>query len=81
MVKACADSVGIKEKLQKKGNSTLWDSWYPPILVLQERERYREPVRDAIKALLALNWKIEYESEGVSTGGREQLHRQDTVSN
>ncbi|XP_063865198.1 ryanodine receptor-like isoform X9 [Scylla paramamosain] len=43
-----------------------------------ERERYREPVRDAIKALLAIKWKIEYESEGVSTSGREQLHRQDT---
>ncbi|XP_050722291.1 ryanodine receptor-like isoform X2 [Eriocheir sinensis] len=43
-----------------------------------EKERYREPVRDAIKALLAIKWKIEYESEGVPTGGREQLHRQDT---
>lgn len=49
-------------------------------MALQERERYREPVRDAIKALLAIKWKIEYESEGVSTSGREQLHRQDTVS-
>ena len=46
---------------------------------VQERERYREPVRDAIKALLAIKWKIEYESEGVSTSGREQVHRQDTV--
>ncbi|KAB7495833.1 Ryanodine receptor [Armadillidium nasatum] len=26
-----------------------------------ERERYREPVGDALKALLALNWNIEYE--------------------
>ncbi|KAK3867881.1 hypothetical protein Pcinc_026695, partial [Petrolisthes cinctipes] len=44
-----------------------------------ERERYREPVRDAIKALLAINWNIEYESsEGAATGGRDQLHRQDT---
>ncbi|XP_076069948.1 ryanodine receptor isoform X2 [Oratosquilla oratoria] len=42
-----------------------------------ERERYREPVREALKALLALNWNIEFESmEG--GGGREQLHRQDT---
>lgn len=46
----------------------------------QERERYREPVREAIKALLALSWNIEYESMENTSAGREQLHRQDTVS-
>ncbi|XP_042892542.1 ryanodine receptor-like isoform X4 [Penaeus japonicus] len=43
-----------------------------------ERERYREPVREATKALLALNWNIEYESMENTSAGREQLHRQDT---
>lgn len=26
----------------------------------QERERYKEPVRESLKALLALNWTVEH---------------------
>ncbi|XP_069958037.1 ryanodine receptor isoform X5 [Cherax quadricarinatus] len=66
------DTYSIEEKLHPRLKPFNMLSDY-------ERERYREPVRDAIKALLAINWNIEYEStEGASTGGREQLHRQDT---
>ncbi|XP_069170443.1 ryanodine receptor [Procambarus clarkii] len=66
------DTYSIEEKLHPRLKPFSMLSDY-------ERERYREPVRDAIKALLAINWNIEFEStEGVSTSGREQLHRQDT---
>ncbi|XP_066971319.1 ryanodine receptor isoform X21 [Macrobrachium rosenbergii] len=53
-----------------------------PYLMLSdyERERYKEPVRDALKALLAINWNIEYESmESSNSSAREQIHRQDTT--
>ncbi|XP_064091940.1 ryanodine receptor-like isoform X22 [Macrobrachium nipponense] len=53
-----------------------------PYLMLSdyERERYKEPVRDALKALLAINWNIEYESmESTNSTAREQIHRQDTT--
>lgn len=47
--------------------------------LFQERERYREPVADALKTLLALNWVIEYDSlEG--SAGKEQVIKQDQVS-
>ena len=38
------------------------------LLSEREKDRYKEPIRDAIKALLALSFKIE-QSEGTSSGG------------
>ena len=43
-----------------------------------ECERYREPVRHALKALLALNWCIEYESSDAGAG-RELVHSSDST--
>ena len=49
----------------------------------QERERYREPVRQALTALLALGWTVEYgEADTLSPKGsiRRSSSRQDVVS-
>uniref|UniRef100_A0A182IRU9 Uncharacterized protein n=1 Tax=Anopheles atroparvus TaxID=41427 RepID=A0A182IRU9_ANOAO len=41
-----------------------------------ERERYREPVRESLKALLALNWRIEHSEGDVPLSNRGSMRRQ-----
>jgi len=57
-----------------------------PMLSEFEKETYREPVRHALKALLALTWQVEYgESAGAFAGlgshGQQQHHSQQHDSN
>ena len=40
-----------------------------------ERERYREPIRDSLKALVALNWNIEYADYDSANANRSSLRR------
>ena len=41
-----------------------------------EKETYREPIRSALKALIALNWQIEYaDSVGAATGSQRQMQQ------
>lgn len=40
-----------------------------------ERERYREPIRDSLKALLALNWNIEYAEYESANTNRSSIRR------
>ena len=50
--------------------------------LLQERERYRDPVRQALTALLALGWTVEYgEADTLNSKGsiRRSSSRQDVV--
>uniref|UniRef100_A0A182UXB4 Ryanodine receptor 3, brain n=1 Tax=Anopheles merus TaxID=30066 RepID=A0A182UXB4_ANOME len=41
-----------------------------------ERERYREPVRESLKALLALHWRIEHSEGDVPLSNRGSMRRQ-----
>ncbi|XP_035793575.1 ryanodine receptor-like isoform X15 [Anopheles albimanus] len=41
-----------------------------------ERERYREPVRESLKGLLALNWRIEHSEGDVPLSNRGSMRRQ-----
>lgn len=42
----------------------------------QERERYKEPVRESLKALLALNWTVEHSETDVPLSHRGSTRRQ-----
>lgn len=42
----------------------------------QERERYKEPVRESLKALLALNWTVEHAEVDVPPSHRGSTRRQ-----
>jgi len=51
----------------------------PHMLSEYERERYREPVRDALKALLALGWNIEYADHEAGNANRNSMRRSSMV--
>ncbi|KAJ8665342.1 hypothetical protein QAD02_007004, partial [Eretmocerus hayati] len=40
-----------------------------------ERERYKEPVRESLKALLAIGWSVEHAEVDVATSSRNSLRR------
>lgn len=42
----------------------------------QERERYKEPVRESLKALLALNWGVEHSEADAPLSHRGSTRRQ-----
>lgn len=44
-----------------------------------ERERYRDPIRDALKALLALGWTIEYADHESGNTNRNSMRRDSGV--
>lgn len=46
------------------------------LLVFQERERYKEPVRESLKALLALNWTVEHADVDAPLSNRGSTRRQ-----
>lgn len=52
----------------------------PHMLSEYERERYREPVRDSLKALLALGWNIEYADQETGNANRNSMRRSSTVN-
>lgn len=43
---------------------------------IQERERYKEPVRESLKALLALNWTVEHSDVDAPLSNRGSTRRQ-----
>lgn len=47
----------------------------PHMLSEYERERYREPIRDSLKALLALGWNIEYADYDSANSNRNSMRR------
>lgn len=47
-----------------------------PNLKLKERERYKEPVRESLKALLALNWTVEHADTDAPLSHRGSTRRQ-----
>ena len=47
----------------------------PHMLSEYERERYREPIRDSLKALLALGWNIEYADYEAANANRSSMRR------
>lgn len=49
---------------------------FSPHIILQERERYRDPVRECLKALLALGWTIEHSEIEVPQNNRGSTRRQ-----
>lgn len=44
--------------------------------IQQERERYKEPIRESLKALLALNWNVEHSESDVPLSHRGSTRRQ-----
>ena len=44
-----------------------------------ERERYREPIRDSLKALVALGWSIEFADYDAANSNRNSMRRSSTV--
>lgn len=44
-------------------------------LFSQERERYKEPVRESLKALLALGWTVEHSEVDVPLSHRGSTRR------
>lgn len=47
----------------------------PHMLSEYERERYREPIRDSLKALLALGWTVEYADYDAANSNRNSMRR------
>lgn len=58
-------SEGSKQHPRLKPNNKLGE---------YERERYREPIRDSLKALLALGWTIEYADHDAASANRSLRH-------
>lgn len=52
----------------------------PHMLTEYERERYREPIRDSLKALLALGWNIEYADYDAANSNRNSMRRSSMVN-
>lgn len=50
------------------------------LMKLQERERYKEPVRESLKALLALNWTVEHSETDAPLSHRGSQRRQSKPS-
>lgn len=50
----------------------------PHMLTDYERERYREPIRDSLKALLALGWSIEFADYDAANSNRNSMRRSST---
>lgn len=47
----------------------------------QEKERYKEPVRESLKALLAIGWSIEHSEVDIPSNNRgNSIRRQSKVS-
>lgn len=46
----------------------------------QEKERYKEPVRESLKALLAIGWNIEHSEADVPLSSRNSMRRQSKPS-
>lgn len=40
-----------------------------------ERDRYKEPVRESLRALLAIGWTVEHAEVDVTTSSRNSLRR------
>jgi ryanodine receptor 2 len=52
----------------------------PHMLSDYERERYREPIRDSLKALVALGWSIEFADYDAANSNRNSMRRSSTVT-
>lgn len=50
----------------------------PHMLSEYERERYREPIRDSLKALLALGWNVEFADYDAANSNRNSMRRSST---
>lgn len=44
--------------------------------MLQEKERYKEPVRESLKALLAIGWSVEHSEVDIPSTNRSSMRRQ-----
>ena len=42
----------------------------------QEKERYKEPVRESLKALLAIGWSVEHSEVDIPSTNRSSMRRQ-----
>lgn len=46
------------------------------LIKLQEKERYKEPVRESLKALLAIGWSVEHSEVDIPSTNRSSMRRQ-----
>lgn len=46
------------------------------ISVPQEKERYKEPVRESLKALMAIGWHVEHAEVDIQSNNRASMRRQ-----
>ena len=50
--------------------------YYRYLCDVQEKERYKEPVRESLKALLAIGWTVEHTDVDTPMNARNTVRRQ-----